>query len=319
MRDRHDLMCTIDGREWRVSLDSVCRGNGCPDCSRRSVHKHTSIKTATLERYLDELAQRNIKLLSTFTRVHNKHDFLCLVVGCNHPWNAEFSSVRRGSGCPKCAGNWVDIDAVIKEINSRGIQVLEPYKNMNTKTLFRCDVCERNWRALFNLVRRGSGCPKCAGFIITDDERVTSLARKILRMRLTKLFILGKTNKKVYENEDGTYNELYNQLFSHWENEYKLIPPKPVTGDIWNLDHIIPLSWFNPYSIEEMKLCWSAANCRWLTQTENYARHNRMRGKDLEVLTDWHYAAIAKCSYPGRMPIAVSVQVESSNAFKIAS
>lgn len=53
------------------------------------------------------------------------------------------------------------------------------------------------------------------------------------------------------------------------EKIYNSVGPRPNDGDKWDLDHIIPVSLFNHDNPEEVKLCWSEHNLRWLKSSDN--------------------------------------------------
>ena len=55
--------------------------------------------------------------------------------------------------------------------HANDIEVLEPYKNRNTKILCKCKKCGHEWETTPNCLLKGRGCPKCAGNIkLTHKE-----------------------------------------------------------------------------------------------------------------------------------------------------
>ena len=48
--------------------------------------------------------------------------------------------------------------------------------------------------------------------------------------------------------------------------------------DGWNIDHIVPKSWFNVDDDEQMKKCWHFSNFQPLWQSDNFKKGNRYAG-----------------------------------------
>lgn len=137
-----------DGHEWMATPNSVLRGNGCPHCAGRVV-EYSDVA--------DILKARGITFES-YKGALVKTEFTCRN---GHRWKATVDSVKRGHGCPVCAGNQkLTLDLVNKRIEHRGIRCLS-YKNKDAKTNFAC-VCGHTWAARSGNVMNGKGCPKCS-------------------------------------------------------------------------------------------------------------------------------------------------------------
>lgn len=301
---KHTFKCLIEScqHEWVTTFTCVYNSKtGCPAC----VGYKGAIKD--LKNRILSLEARNIKLLESFKGSNKKHSFMCETDG--YEWEAIFKVVYNGSGCGVCAKNIVTKDSIKDRYDSillKGIVCLDKYRGALAKHNFKCLKldCKTQWLAAFDSVYRGaSKCRKCAGRHKTEDQKAISNLQNRLRLRLSNLYSMGITNSKVYRDENGELNQLWSELSTHWISQSKIIPLKPSHGK-WHLDHIIPVSWFDPYDLEQLKLCWSAKNCQWLTPSENSTKSNRIRPKDLEVFTDWHYAAVEKASYSKQLPVA---------------
>jgi very-short-patch-repair endonuclease len=81
-----------------------------------------------------------------------------------HQWQAPYSSIGQGHGCPFCAGLAPKIPADYHALaQDRGFRWLGPeVPNVGTKTGWECENGHQ-WEAVYNSVRQGSGCPSCAG------------------------------------------------------------------------------------------------------------------------------------------------------------
>ena len=55
---------------------------------------------------------------------------------------------------------------------------------------------------------------------------------------------------------------------------------KPFPKDIENyeVDHVVPLSWFDFNNLEEIKWAWAPENHQWLTIEENRNKSDRFMG-----------------------------------------
>ena len=309
-RDKHTFRCLIDGYEWEATFDNINRGKGCPKCKPLKISKNVTSKPEKIKNLIATLTLRNIEMVSPYTKSSNRYDFRCLIKTCNHVWNIPFSAVATGtkSGCPKCSGRVIDIRGIINTIETtRGIKLLEPYKGMLTKHKFQCEKtnCNYTWSTEFaNIYHKKCGCPKCAGFHKSEIEKSNVEAHRMLRNRLSGLFYKGNTPTKVYRDNEGVYNEIWNTMIPYWYEQYRLISSKP-SGD-WTLDHIIPVSWFDPYDIDQLKLCWNHQNFQWLSNADNISKNNRIRPQDLEVFTAWHYSVVKKASYRKPLPQLVA-------------
>lgn len=307
MRSLHTFLCEIDQCEWTVTMSGLAYGkSGCPECCGRNINKNE------LANRIKTLNDRGIYLTTPYTRMSKIHGFKCAEAG--HDWTARMYHVfNSNSGCPHCCGRIPDLEKQLKRLRDRGIELLEPYKGSKEKHWFSCDVDTHKWEAVYAQVNNGAGCPRCSGRYRTEEELKRAESHTIIRNRFREMFYNGATATKVYKNIDGTDTEDYKTLCLFWEVEHTFIPDKPFVEGKWTLDHIIPVSWWNPDNLAEMKLCWDRRNIRWLTLSENSSKRDRIRIKDIPVLTDWHYGAIAQCSHPGSMPTAVSIQASYKN------
>jgi hypothetical protein len=102
---------------------------------------------------------------------HKKFWWKCDV--CEHDWQAKCSSVKRGTGCPACAGKVPTSENNLSVTHPELAKEFHPILNepLTTKTVlagthkklwWKCPVCEHEWKTRgSNRVNRGSGCPPC--------------------------------------------------------------------------------------------------------------------------------------------------------------
>ncbi|HFI7320499.1 TPA: GIY-YIG nuclease family protein [Escherichia coli] len=109
----------------------------------------------------------DIEVLGRIVNVNKK--VLCRCKVCNHEWSPRPESLKRGTGCPKCkrvkiaqklALSHKEQVAAIAKVNPN-VEVLGEIVNGYTNVLCRCKVCSYEWNTKPNILKSGSGCPKC--------------------------------------------------------------------------------------------------------------------------------------------------------------
>jgi superfamily II DNA or RNA helicase len=150
---RKNLWRCQEGHEWEASYGSIRGGTGCPYCAGKA---RKTIKDAR------SLAKsRGFKFLSVeFTTTQKKYLWQCLR---GHRWEAEYSSIQQGRGCPNCAGKaskTVEDAQALAE--GRGFEFLsEKFMRTKDKYLWQCSEAHK-FEATYSNVQQGQGCPHCA-------------------------------------------------------------------------------------------------------------------------------------------------------------
>jgi hypothetical protein len=270
------------GNVWETTYNNVVnRGNGCKKCAVRK----TMTPFSEAQARLNKLVERDIVCLDTYKGSQLKHHFQCLKEECGHIWEAKYTAVvNRGDSCKACARIYISEEKAQANLNNlvlRNIRCDDKYKGSGKHHSFTCLVpgCDHEWSATYNdVVNTGYGCAKCAGVMkkTGKDAELTKL-RRAIRTRI----------KNAVAGYEGCYSfSKYhkNQLIDYCVKEYLTILPKP-HKDL-TLDHILPLSLFNPIDDLEMKLCWNRRNLRWLTRVDNCKKNNKII---FDLFDDWHY------------------------------
>lgn len=152
----------------------------------------------THEEHVKAIAKvnHNVEVLGEITG--NMEKILCRCKVCGYEWLGRPNSLKQRHGCPKCAGNiklsHEEQIAAIAKINP-DIEVLGEIKNTSTKVLCRCKVCDHEWYATPDSLKRGHGCPKCADNKLSHEEQIAAIAKVN-----TSVEVLGKitgSRKKV--------------------------------------------------------------------------------------------------------------------------
>ena len=109
------------------------------------------------EEFREELSKINdkIEIIGDFAGANNRIKAQCKV--CNHEWHVRPSSLRLGSGCPKCAGTLkMTHNDFVERLNSLqpNIIPLAEYINIDTSIRIKCKVCGYIWSTQpYHLVR----------------------------------------------------------------------------------------------------------------------------------------------------------------------
>ncbi len=140
------------GHTWSAAPYNVKRGTWCPFCCgnvRKSIED------------VRELAfERGYQLISrSYRGTHRKLKWRCRK---DHEWEATPSRIAEGTGCPKCAGTYRDIDDVRKFASNIGYFLLShEYINNCQKLEFRCPNGHQFEMSWVHFRRAKTACPKC--------------------------------------------------------------------------------------------------------------------------------------------------------------
>lgn len=199
---------------WKVSPNSVLRGNGCPKCS-------TIKRSKTLEQYNNELKNKstNIKCLEPYIGYNIKILHVCKT--CNHSWRTTPSHTLRDGGCPNCyriTRTKTNTDYV-NELNTKYPTILNvnEYVNAITKIPHKCKTCNHEWDASPNDILSGRGCIKCSGKTYSKIaiEWINSINPNIRHAENGGEYIIPTTRYKV-DGYDANTNTVYEFLGDCW-------------------------------------------------------------------------------------------------------
>ena len=127
-------------------------------------------KKKSHKEFVNELKEKNpnIRVIGQYQTAKDKIECECLI--CNTHWLATPNKLLLGRGCPVCGEKKCRISKRIKqedfinrlkEINPN-IEPLEAYTTLKTKMLFRCNICNNEWKTIPDVVLGGHTCPKCS-------------------------------------------------------------------------------------------------------------------------------------------------------------
>ena len=141
------------GHRWQAPYNAIRRGTGCPVCASRVPKTITDYHALAEKRGFRWLGP---EVPNTGTRTGWECEQ-------GHRWQAPYLNIRRGRGCPFCAGLAPKMPADYHTLaEERGFRWLGPEAStIHTKTEWECEQ-GHHWQAPYHNIRRGSGCPFCA-------------------------------------------------------------------------------------------------------------------------------------------------------------
>lgn len=178
--DKLKWKCLIDGHVWETSVANILGGKGCPVCAG---------KLPLNNEIIDKELPSKIKRISDYPGKNNiKMKWECLVDG--HIWEAPANYIRSGKGCPVCAGNLpLNNDIIDQRLKEKKLPIkrVGNYTGYHSKLEWECIKDGYRWEqkpAFIFRQNKPTGCPKCAGNVILNNNIVdelikdTSLERK---------------------------------------------------------------------------------------------------------------------------------------------
>ncbi len=150
----------------------------------------------TTEEFQEELSEINdkIEIVGNYTEANNKIKARCKT--CNHEWYVSPTSLRLGSGCPKCAGTLkITHSQFVERLNKLqpNIIPLTEYINTNTKVTIKCKVCGYIWSTQpYHLTAQSkrTGCPKCSNRARrTHDDFIVEIARLVPTIKIIGTYL----------------------------------------------------------------------------------------------------------------------------------
>jgi len=200
-----ECFCEIDQTVWFAPWNTLRANHGCPQCG---FNKLANDRKFTLE-YVKEKIEEvnpNIRILSKeYKNSMTKLECECLVDG--HIWGATFGHLQNGKGCPKC---WekkrielsqkrkLTIEEVVRRISEINpmIKILSTeYVDCKSHLECECLIDGYTWKADFNHLQEGRGCPKCGGSIKYTLEEI----KNIITDKNPDILVLSNEYKMVHE------------------------------------------------------------------------------------------------------------------------
>ena len=148
-----------------------------------------------------------LTVLGKYIDCRTKIEVRCNV--CGNTFRSVPSTLRRGHGCPYCAGTHCKTtEQFIDEMAEKNpaIKILGRYRNNKTPIEVSCNVCGYEWSPIPNSLIEMKGCPKCKGLLRkTQEEFVREMAEKHPTITVIGEYVNNRVKVKCFCNECETY------------------------------------------------------------------------------------------------------------------
>lgn len=226
-----------NGHEWQAVIAKRSNGTNCPYCSGNKVCDDNSL----LKHYPDIAEEWNYKKNNDLTpndvtAYSGKRVWWKCKQG--HEWQAEIKHRTKGSGCPYCSNQKVNLDNSLAFKNSELAQQWDYGKNgnitpydvttgsSNKKYWWKCNNKNHpSWQATVNDRTNSYGCPYCSGRKVCDANSLATLYPLLSKewdynknKNVTPDGVTASSNKSVWWNCNDTGHPSYQAIINSRTN-----------------------------------------------------------------------------------------------------
>jgi len=161
----------VRGHRWESDYSRIQQGSGCPHCYGTFPKSPSDYQTLAKERGFKWLGPE----------VLNTKENTNWVCHAGHKWEAPYTTIKSGHGCPECSGLLPKIpNDYLKLAKQRKFRWLGPeVDNTKANTMWEC-INGHRWRANYHNIQSGTGCPVCLDFV--HGQRVSKAQRKLCKI-----------------------------------------------------------------------------------------------------------------------------------------
>ena len=163
--------CTDCGTVARIRPNGTLRGRGCTPCGWR---RRAERKTLSGDEWDARASAVGLEWLEPHKSSNTKRHARC--TRCDHEFDPFPTNVKRGHGCPKCGDEATATASRLPddEWDARaaavGIEWTEAHVRSTEPRGARCLTSEHEFTPTPGHVAGGTGCPRCAGKIKTQEQ-----------------------------------------------------------------------------------------------------------------------------------------------------
>lgn len=148
------------------------------------------------EEFKEELSNINdkVEIIGDFAGANTRIKAQCKI--CNYEWHVRPSSLRLGTGCPKCAGTLkMTHNEFIEKLSllQPNIIPLTEYINIDARVTIKCKVCGYIWATQpYHLLAKlnRTGCPKCSNKARrSHDDFVAEITRLLPTIKIIGTYV----------------------------------------------------------------------------------------------------------------------------------
>jgi hypothetical protein len=196
---KYKFYCRIHHYEFESVLQSILKGHGCKKCGDEKGHEKLK---SSIEKIKKKLLKMNIEFMDEkyINSREYYHTFKCMKDG--HIWKTTVNNVLRSRHlCSVCSNKkrrtTEEIQDILNERYDNKIIIESPYKNMKTKSEFRCMACNHVWETTpYPLLNTLKGCPICNCSIgeqlikrILDEFKIPFEYQKVFLINSRKIIV----------------------------------------------------------------------------------------------------------------------------------
>lgn len=100
LKEKMSFTCNICGHSWKSKPYNILKSGKCPNCNNTQ-----RLKKYTKKEFVEFMKDVNPSITILGKYVNNKTGIECECKVCGHIWHPTPTSLRRGTGCPRCAKN----------------------------------------------------------------------------------------------------------------------------------------------------------------------------------------------------------------------
>lgn len=211
----------------------------------------------------------------------------CLVAG--HKTLKTWDNIKGKKGCITCSGlEKLTIEYVREQFCDRRNWTLlsEKYEGPHKKLKFYCNDGGHLHAISWNAFQSGIACAKCS-YPVKTKEQIASqrIAKNLVGGFAKALKDVGRSRFR--SSKTKFCNDLAIQVIQTLGKR-----PTHLKGirTKFEIDHILPQSWFNHNIDEQVVFCWNIKNLQWLPKKENSEKNNRLSRKMMLQLTPYQVA-----------------------------
>ena len=257
-------------RSWKFDK------NGCSECYKK-------IRFLTQKSVATEISKNGSELLSEYLGNSKK-----ITVKCpqGHVFLTTYSilhtSYKNGfNGCQNCnkINRTLTQKDVATKISKNGSELLSDYLGCNKEIIVKCPqghIFSTIYPTLQTAYKKNNtGCPYCHSETFYGEN--IKKGRVFIRLKAA----ISTQENIPYQNVSNLFLDQDLLEISSKIEAFYLATPQSLT-----VDHIIPLTWFDHSNLEDIKVCWSIHNLRYLTFVKNSARGNRPYDSEISLIAE---------------------------------
>lgn len=201
-----------EGHIWETKWSIIKNGSWCPFC--------VNVNKRTLNDIHTYISNKPFIILSTqYKNCKSKLQWKC---DKGHIWEAAWTTLQQGHGCPSCMRRIPDIIDLQAFAKTKSGELLSlEYKNSKSKLQWKCDK-GHIWEAVWNDIRTGHWCSKCKLKAENSCRKEVELYFAGAVFDKTR-FYYDKSNTKKFYEFDG-YNKQLKTAFEYHGYQHYIYP-----------------------------------------------------------------------------------------------